>query len=142
MTTLAAYTGPTPDVGYVGYLNVGLGDKGVIITVRPESADGSGSARVTIPVDAAKVAFEEALAALHGVPLSDTQIKHMVNRFLGWKLPENFNPDGGVSFEPVGNRGSQHEYRNEPIGTNVFDYTQAEAMVRHMIEGMPTTTPA
>lgn len=26
--------------------------------------------------------------------MTDDQIKHMVNRFLGWKLPENFNPDG------------------------------------------------
>lgn len=27
--------------------------------------------------------------------------------------------------------------RHEPIGTNLFDATQAEAMVRYMIDGLP-----
>jgi hypothetical protein len=72
--------------------------------------------------------------------LNDDQIKHMVERFLQWNLPENFNPDGGISFEPVGNAGTQHEYKRAPVGTNLFDATQAEAMVRYMVEGMPTST--
>lgn len=66
---------------------------------------------------------------------SDEQVKTMVDRFLQWKLPESFSPDGGVSFEPLGNKGTPHEYRREPVGTNLLDATQAEAMVRHMIEG-------
>jgi hypothetical protein len=69
--------------------------------------------------------------------MTEDQIKHMVNRFLAWKLPETFNPDGGVSFEPVGNAGTQHAYRREPSGTNLLDYTQATAMVRHMLDGLP-----
>jgi len=69
--------------------------------------------------------------------MTDDQIKHMVGRFLAWKLPETFNPDGGISFESVGNAGSPHEYRREPNGTNLLDATQAEAMVRHMLEGLP-----
>lgn len=69
--------------------------------------------------------------------MTEDQIKHMANRFLAWKLPENFNPDGGIGFEPIGNKGTAHEYRRNPTGTNLFDATQAEAMVRHMIEGMP-----
>ena len=28
--------------------------------------------------------------------LTDEQIKYMRDRFLGWKLPENFNPDNGI----------------------------------------------
>ena len=72
--------------------------------------------------------------------LTDGQIKAMTERFLGWKLPENFNPDGGIKFEPVGNEGTEFEYRNEPTGTNLFDYTQAEAMVRHMVDGLPDAT--
>lgn len=72
--------------------------------------------------------------------MDDDQIKHMANRFLGWRLPETFNPDGGISFNPVGNPGSNHEYRHNPIGTNLFDATQAEAMVRHMVEGLPSST--
>lgn len=68
--------------------------------------------------------------------MTDEQIKHMAERFLSWRLPENFNPDDGINFEPVANKGSKFEYRRKPTGTNLFDYTQAEAMVRHMIEGL------
>lgn len=69
--------------------------------------------------------------------MTEDQIKHMVNRFLNWKLPENFSPDGGVSYEKFGNEGTPHQYRHQTSGTNLLDAVQAEAMVRHMIEGMP-----
>lgn len=69
--------------------------------------------------------------------MSDELVKHMVRRFLGWKLPKNFNPDGGISFDPVCNRGHEFESAREPSGTNLFDATQAEAMVRYMLEGFP-----
>ena len=72
----------------------------------------------------------------------EKQVKHMVDRFLGWRLPENFNPDGGISFEPLGNRGTEHEYKRQPVGTNVLDATQAEVMVRYMIDGMPSAVDA
>ncbi len=70
--------------------------------------------------------------------LTKAQIKHMVDRFLGWKLPENFNPDGGIRFKATFNEHTAHPMKNEPSGTNLFDATQADAMVRYMIEGMPT----
>ena len=69
--------------------------------------------------------------------LTDEQIKHMVDRFLAWKLPTNFNPDGGISFEQFGNIGTEHQYRREPSGTNLIDAVQADAMVRHMLDGLP-----
>lgn len=69
--------------------------------------------------------------------MNEAQIKHMVGRFLSWKLPANFNPDNGVSFEPVGNKGTAYEYRREPVGTNLLDADQAEAMVRHLLDGLP-----
>jgi hypothetical protein len=77
--------------------------------------------------------------------MTEDQIKHMVRRFLGWRLPENFNPDAGISFKPEYNDspqvmkmlGRDKPSRHEPVGTNLFDATQAEAMVRHMIEGLP-----
>ena len=69
--------------------------------------------------------------------MREDQIKHMVDRFLGWRLPQNFQPDGGVSFEPAFNAGTPHEGRHEPTGTNLLDATQAEALVRHMLDGMP-----
>jgi hypothetical protein len=30
--------------------------------------------------------------------MNDAQIKHMVDRFLAWKLPDNFSPDAGVGM--------------------------------------------
>lgn len=68
--------------------------------------------------------------------LTDDQVKHMVDRFLSWRLPENFAPDAGISFKPTFNEHTEHPMRHEPTGTNLFDAGQAEAMVRHMIDGM------
>ena len=62
--TLAAYTGPTPPTGYVGYVNLTEVDNGVRITVRPESADGMETATLVIPKDAAVQLLSEALEAL------------------------------------------------------------------------------
>lgn len=69
--------------------------------------------------------------------MTDAQIKHMVDRFLMWKLPEHFRPDGGISFDPIASKGTQHEFRREPVGTNLLTADQAAAMVRHMIDGLP-----
>lgn len=55
-------------------------------------------------------------------------IKQMVDRFLSWKLPSDFGPDCGISFDK--SYLSQHG----PTGTNLFSATQAEAMVRHMMK--------
>lgn len=70
--------------------------------------------------------------------MTDDQIERMVQRFLSWKLPENFNPDDGISFEPFFNveynaKHGNPPQRHTPTGTNLFDYTQAQAMVRHML---------
>ncbi len=54
-------------------------------------------------------------------------VKKLVDRFLQWKLPEDFMPDGGIMFDSVG---------HTPIGTNLFTATQADAMVRHMLDGL------
>jgi hypothetical protein len=69
--------------------------------------------------------------------MNEKQIKHMVDRFLGWKLPENFNPDGGISFKRMFNENTDHPMRAEPSGTNLFDAKEAEAMVRYMTDGLP-----
>lgn len=68
--------------------------------------------------------------------LTDEQIKHMRDRFLGWGLPENFNPDGGITFNPTINEGTPRQMKREPSGTNLFDAEQAEKMIRYMIEGL------
>lgn len=69
--------------------------------------------------------------------MNDEQIKHMVNRFLSWRLPDNFNPDGGVSFKKMFNEHTDHPMKHEPVGTNLLDAQQAEEMVRYMIHGLP-----
>jgi hypothetical protein len=70
--------------------------------------------------------------------MNHDQIKHLVSRFLAWPLPENFNPDGGITFEPIANKGTAHEHQRHPVGTNLLDATQAAVMVEHMVEGLPT----
>ena len=69
----------------------------------------------------------------------DTQIKRMVDRFLAWKLPENFNPDGGISFKKTVNENTSHERKNDPTGTNLLDALQAEEMVRYLLDGVGST---
>ena len=62
--------------------------------------------------------------------MTNEQIKHMVDRFLNWKLPKTFNPDNGISY-------SRPNYHPNVDATNLFDAVQADAMVRHMLEGLP-----
>lgn len=74
--------------------------------------------------------------------LSEDQIKHMAERFLGWRIPQPFRPDAGVSFEPEFNveynaKLGKPPARHEPTGTNLWGYTEAVAMVRHMVEDLP-----
>lgn len=74
--------------------------------------------------------------------LTAEQIKYMVDRFLTWRLPESFNPDGGISFRRVSKDsvsvpvGVNH-HRYEPVGTNLLSAAEATEMVRHMIHSMP-----
>lgn len=69
--------------------------------------------------------------------MNDDQIKHMVDRFLSWRLPENFAPDAGISFKQTFNDHLPQPTKHNPTGTNLFDATQADAMVRYMVEGVP-----
>ena len=69
--------------------------------------------------------------------MTNEQIREMTNRFLAWKLPADFHPDAGISFMPDYNVGTAHPMKHEPTGTNLLTYSQAEAMIRHMLEGLP-----
>ena len=69
--------------------------------------------------------------------LNDDQIRYAVTRFLGWRLPEDFYPDAGISFKRTFNEHTSHPMKHEPVGTNLLTGAQAEAMVRHMLSGMP-----
>jgi hypothetical protein len=66
--------------------------------------------------------------------MTDEQIKHMVEKFLVWKLPDDFNPDGGISFQRVFNEGTPYESVSSPSGTNLLNYTQAKLMICHILD--------
>ena len=68
----------------------------------------------------------------------DALVKKMVDRFLSWKLPDDFAPDCGISFtrefnaEYMASQGKSPMI-NEPIGTNLLNAEQAKAMILHML---------
>ena len=57
----------------------------------------------------------------------------MVSRFLSWKLPNDFHPDGGMVFIPTKGRGPDSPHW--PTGTNLLHAGQAEEMLRHVVGG-------
>ena len=105
-------------------------------------SDLADTHKVIADLEARKSAISAALAAGDVAPapatLTDAQVKHMVERFLMWKLPADFNPDGGISFD----RLDSHLMPRQPIGTNLLTATQAKAMIRHLLDGLPPAAPA
>lgn len=59
---------------------------------------------------------------LRKINLVDKQIDFMVTRFLGWKLPENFNPDNGISLGHVPDIAKVAEI----IGNKSWSYVRCE----------------
>lgn len=57
-------------------------------------------------------------------------LDEMVNRFLCWRLPQDFAPDAGISFTHYTDPTWTHD--NWPIGTNLFNDPQARAMLAHV----------
>lgn len=68
--------------------------------------------------------------------MTEEMIEHMAQRFLRWRLPENFVPDAGISFKAEFNEHTDFPSRHKPTGTNLFSYEQAKDMVRFMAEGL------
>lgn len=67
-------------------------------------------------------------------PTCEDAIKEIVDRFLAWKLPEDFNPDCGISFKKTFNEDMPFgPMKYEPHGTNLFDAKQAESMIGHIL---------
>ena len=56
-------------------------------------------------------------------------IDKMVDRFLCWKLPADFAPDYGISFD-------SHNGQYVPKGTNLLTATQAQQMLEHVTAEM------
>ncbi len=58
-------------------------------------------------------------------------IKAMVDKFLSWKLPNDFHPDAGISFRVDYNENTQWPMKHEPLGTNLFHAEQAMQMFEY-----------
>lgn len=58
----------------------------------------------------------------------DEVIKELVDRFLCWELPADFNPDNGITFDPIASRNTPYEFRRKPVGTNLLTAQQAETL--------------
>lgn len=60
----------------------------------------------------------------------------MVTRFLWWRLPDDFQPDGGITFNRfVGCQPRPPEWW--PVGTNLLTAVQAKAMLQHVLADQP-----
>lgn len=64
----------------------------------------------------------------------DVDIKAAVTRFLGWRLPSDFRPDCYISFDPEPLKQWPGMW---PVGTNLLDADQAEAMLRYVLDTPP-----
>lgn len=71
-------------------------------------------------------AERERLAREAGPKVTD----EMVGRFLAWRLPQDFAPDGHVQFNKQEALASQHEW---PTGTNLLHAGQVRDMLDHVI---------
>ena len=69
-------------------------------------------------------------------PSEPTVTDEMVNRFLGWRLPDDFYPDGGVSFAREVNGGPRPRDW-WPTGTNLLNADQARAMLKYVLAAAP-----
>lgn len=121
----------------------------VCINIRPfiDQAIAAWNRRALLPPPENSLEGGEKASQGQAAALSDLQIKHMVDRFLAWKLPDTFRPDAGISFEPEHSKEymaslGKPPMRHQPTGTNLFDAREAEAMVRHMVEGLPAELDA
>lgn len=66
--------------------------------------------------------------------LAEKIIRQAVDRFLSWKLPNDFNPDCGIHFDAdEAKKLNPRNHRYEPVGTNLFTATQATEMVRYIL---------
>jgi hypothetical protein len=108
----------------------------------PVSIDRDGDGYQDSYVDSAWWGYKAALsqpAAVEGcAPWID--MDEMVNRFLCWKLPEDFYPDAGVTFNPTElQKIGTHPW---PTGTNLLHAVQARAMLEYVLQGQPVETMA
>lgn len=71
----------------------------------------------------------ELAAAWGAAQAQQTKVEQAVNRFLGWKLPQNFSPDAFIGFDSL----SALTHNSWPIGTNLLTAEQAKSMFEYCL---------
>lgn len=73
---------------------------------------------------------------------NDALAQHLTDRFLGWKLPDDFHPDCGIQFDAfAAKKLDPRNAKYEPVGTNLFTATQAKAMFLQLLRSYATPQP-
>lgn len=63
-------------------------------------------------------------------------LSKLVDRFLGWKIPQTFGPDCYISFD----REKAVQNNGWPIGTNLLNAEEAKAMIEYLAANNPMLT--
>jgi len=102
----------------------------------PEYVDGKPSASAGDWTLENAASLLEALAAEleaeADAPAREDGLRKAVDKFLAWKLPEDFHPDCGISFDGRGKDARGYD-KGWPVGTNLFTADQALAMFRYCL---------
>jgi hypothetical protein len=78
-----------------------------------------------------------ALDAIEAAPKQT--VRALVDRFLGWRLPDTFSPDCFITFERE--RMQRQCPTCWPIGTNLFTFEQAREMFEHVLAAPTPAEP-
>jgi len=62
--------------------------------------------------------------------MSKDKIDKMVDRFLSWNLPRDFDPDCGINYFPPVKGSPDHFF---PTGTNLLNADQEREMILHVL---------
>jgi hypothetical protein len=79
------------------------------------------------------------LGAQPAPSVPEDMVDRAVTRFLSWKLPKDFHPDGGIVFIPTKGRG--YDSLHWPYGTNLLNAQQARDMLHHVLAAAPEAKP-
>lgn len=85
--------------------------------------------------------WHDRLAALRASgQKAEPDIKALVDRFLGWKLPKDFAPDAGILFKPETLPSTPQTYEGYwPVGTNLLTADQARRMFEYVLAAAPAS---
>lgn len=80
-------------------------------------------------MDGYAAVLEERIAAFSEAPASKVVTDEMVGRFLSWRPPADFSPDGGILFN------APTRLADWPSGTNLLNAPQARQMLQQVLGG-------